>query len=159
MNASEIHDKIKSRFPDAVIEFKAEAVTEPFIVIRQDMIREVASFISEDTDLKFDYLICLSGVDFNDGNLGVVYHLSSMQKRHRIVLKVKVPKDKAEIPSVEPIWKTADWHEREAFDLFGIAFLNHPDLRRILLPDDWDGFPLRKDYKVQEYYQGMKVPY
>jgi NADH-quinone oxidoreductase subunit C len=159
MNASEIHDKIKSRFPDAVVEFKADAVTEPFIVIRPDMIREVASFISGDTDLKFDYLICLSGVDFNDGNLGVVYHLSSMQKRHRIVLKVKVPKDKAEVPSVEPIWKTANWHEREAFDLFGIAFLDHPDLRRILLPDDWEGFPLRKDYKVQEYYQGMKVPY
>lgn len=159
MNGTEIHDKIKSQFPDAVIEFKADAVTEPFIVIRPDMIREVAALISKDPELKFDYLICLSGVDFNDGNLGVVYHLSSMQKKHRIVLKVKVPKDKAEIPSLDSIWKTANWHEREVFDLFGIVFLDHPDLRRILLPDDWEGFPLRKDYKVQEYYQGMKVPY
>ncbi|HUI30385.1 MAG TPA: NADH-quinone oxidoreductase subunit C [Candidatus Acidoferrales bacterium] len=159
MNANEIHDKVKSKFPEAVIEFKPEAVTEPFIVVRSEMIREVAQFISEDPELKFDYLICLSGVDFNDGNLGIVYHLSSMPKRHRIVLKVKVPKDKPEVPSVESVWKTANWHEREAFDLFGIVFLDHPDLRRILLPDDWEGFPLRKDYKVQEYYQGMKVPY
>jgi NADH-quinone oxidoreductase subunit C len=159
MNAKEIHDKIISQFPEAIVEFKAEAITEPFIIVRPEMIREIASFISRDPELMFDYLICLSGVDFNDGNLGVVYHLSSMQKRHRIVLKVKVPKDKPEIPSVEPVWKTANWHEREAFDLFGIVFLDHPDLRRILLPDDWEGFPLRKDYKVQEYYQGMKVPY
>ncbi len=159
MIATEINDKIKYRFPEAVVEFKSDAVTEPFIIVRSDLIREIARFVSEDPELMFDYLICLSGIDFNDGNLGVVYHLSSMQKRHRIVLKVKVPKDKPEVPSVEQIWKTANWHEREAFDLFGIVFLDHPDLRRILLPDDWEGFPLRKDYKVQEYYQGMKVPY
>ena len=159
MNANEIHDKIKNRFPESIVEFKAEAVTEPFIIVRPEMIREIASFVAEDPELMFDYLICLSGVDFNDGNLGVVYHLSSMQNKHRIVLKVKVPKDKPAIPSVESVWKTANWHEREAFDLFGIVFLDHPDLRRILLPDDWEGFPLRKDYKLQEFYQGMKVPY
>jgi len=159
MTANEIHDKIKSRFPDGIVEFKPDAVTEPYIVVRNDMVGEISKFISEDPDLKFDYLICLSGVDFNDGNLGVVYHLFSMEKRHRIVLKIKVPKDKPEVSSVESIWKSANWHEREAFDLFGIVFLGHSDLRRILLPDDWQGFPLRKDYKVQEYYQGMKVPY
>ena len=159
MTANEIHDKIKSQFPDAILEFKPDAVTEPYIMVRHDAIREITKFISEDPDLKLDYLMCLSGVDFNDGNLGVIYHLFSLEKRHRIVIKVKVPKDKPEVPSVESIWKTADWHEREAFDLFGIVFLDHPDLRRILLPDDWEGFPLRKDYKVQEYYQGMKVPY
>ncbi len=159
MNANQIHDKIKSQFPEAVVDFKPDAVTEPFIVVRPDLIREIAHYIFEDPELKFDYLVCLSGVDFNDGNLGVVYHLSSMQMRHRIVLKVKVPKDKPEVPSVESVWKSANWHEREAFDLFGVVFLDHPDLRRILLPDDWEGFPLRKDYKVQEYYQGMKVPY
>ncbi len=159
MNANEIHDKIKSQFPEGVVEFKPDAVVEPFIVVRSDLVREISRFISEDPEVKFDYLMSLSGVDFNDGNLGVVYHLYSMEKRHRIVLKVKVPKDKPEVPSVESIWKTANWHEREAFDLFGIMFLDHPDLRRILLPDDWEGYPLRKDYKVQEYYQGMKVPY
>ncbi len=159
MNANEIHEKIKSAFPDAVVEFKPDAITEPFVTVRSDSIREVSVFLSLDPELKFDYLICLSGVDYNDGNLGVVYHLFSMEKRHRIVLKVKVTKEKPAVPSVVPIWKSANWHEREVYDLFGIVFLDHPDLRRILLPDDWEGFPLRKDYKVQEYYQGMKVPY
>ncbi|MCL5020911.1 MAG: NADH-quinone oxidoreductase subunit C [Bacteroidetes bacterium] len=159
MNANEIHDKIKSRFPAGVVEFKPDAVTEPYIVIRTDLIREVADFLSRDPDLKFDYLMSLSGVDYKDGNLGVVYHLYSIERKNRIVLKVKISKDKSDVPSVEPVWKTANWHEREAFDLFGIVFLDHPDLRRILLPDDWEGYPLRKDYKVQEYYQGMKVPY
>ncbi len=159
MNANEIYEKIKTQFPDGIVEFKSEGVIDPFIIIRPDLIREVARFASADPDLSFDYLMSLSGVDFNDGNIGVVYHLSSMGKRHKIVLKVKVSKDKPEVPSVEPVWKTANWHEREAFDLFGLVFLDHPDLRRILLPDDWDGYPLRKDYKVQEYYHGMKVPY
>jgi NADH-quinone oxidoreductase subunit C len=159
MNANEIHDKIKSQFPDAVVEFKPDAVTEPYIVVRPELIREISQFISSDSDLKFDYLMSLSGVDFNDGILGVVYHIFSMEKRHRIVIKVKMPKDKPELPSVEPVWKTANWHEREVFDLFGIVFRDHPDMRRILLPDDWEGYPLRKDYKVQEYYRGFKVPY
>ncbi len=159
MNANEIHEKIKSQFPDGVVEFKSEGVIDPLIVVRPDLIREISKFISEDADLRFDYLMSLSGVDFNDGNMGVVYHLYSMQKRHRIVLKVKVAKDRPDVPSVESVWKTANWHEREAFDLFGVVFLDHPDLRRILLPDDWEGYPLRKDYKVQEYYRGMKVPY
>lgn len=159
MNANEIHDKIKIQFPEAVVEFKPDAVAEPYMVVRPEMIREISEFLSGDSDLKFDYLMSLSGVDFNDGNLGVVYHIFSMEKRHRIVIKAKVPKDKPELPSVEPVWKSANWHEREAFDLFGIVFLDHPDMRRILLPDDWEGYPLRKDYKVQEYYRGFKVPY
>ena len=159
MNAVEIHDKIKSRFPDSIVEFKSEGVIEPYIFVKPESLRDIAAFISGDESLKFDYLMSLSGVDFNDGHLGVVYHLSSMVHRHKIVLKVKVAKDKPEVPSVESVWRTADWHEREAFDLFGIVFLDHPDLRRILLPDDWEGYPLRKDYKVQEFYQGMRVPY
>jgi len=165
MNANEIHDKIKAKFPDGVVEFKPDAVTEPYIIVRADLVREIAKFVADDPDLKFDYLASLSGVDYNDGNLGVVYHLRSMEKRHKIVLKVKVPKagsaenGKPDVPSVESVWKTANWHEREAFDLYGINFLDHPDLRRILLPYDWEGYPLRKDYKVPEYYQGMKVPY
>ncbi|HEY9164774.1 MAG TPA: NADH-quinone oxidoreductase subunit C [Candidatus Kryptonia bacterium] len=159
MNASEIHDKLKGKFPDGIVEFKSEGVIQPFIYVRPDLIQDISRFVAADESLKLDYLMCLSGVDFNDGNLGVVYHLASMSHKHKIVLKVKVTKDKPEVPSVESIWKTANWHEREAFDLYGITFIDHPDLRRILLPDDWQGYPLRKDYKVQEYYQGMKVPY
>jgi NADH-quinone oxidoreductase subunit C len=82
-----------------------------------------------------------------------------MTKRHEICLKVDVAVATPEVPSVSSIWPTANWHEREAFDMFGIVFTGHPDLRRILCPDDWDGFPLRKDFKVPEFYQGMKVPY
>jgi NADH-quinone oxidoreductase subunit C len=91
--------------------------------------------------------------------LGVVYHCYSMTKRHKICLKVDVPVAAPEIPSVASIWPTANWHEREAYDMFGVVFTGHPDLRRILCPEDWDGFPLRKDFKVPEFYQGMKVPY
>ncbi len=159
MNANEINEKLKSGFPEAVVEFRADAVTEPYIVVRPESVRDIAKFLASDPELKFDYLMSLSGVDFNDGNIGVVYHLFSMEKRHRIVVKAKVSKENPEMPSVESVWKSANWHEREAFDLFGIVFKDHPDLRRILLPDDWEGYPLRKDYKVQEYYRGMKVPY
>jgi len=88
-----------------------------------------------------------------------VYHLNSTKWNHKIVLKAEVTADNAHCQSVEAVWKTANWHEREAFDMYGVVFDGHPDLRRILMPDDWDGYPLRKDYQVPEYYHGMKVPY
>jgi NADH (or F420H2) dehydrogenase, subunit C len=159
MDINEIHDRLKAKFPDSILEFKPDAIVDPYIVVKASDIKEICAFLSTDPDLKFDYLMSLSGMDYNDGTLGVVYHISSMGKNHKIVLKVRVQKDSPEVPSVESIWKTANWHEREAYDLFGIVFVGHPDLRRILLPNDWEGHPLRKDYKVQEYYQGMKVPY
>jgi NADH-quinone oxidoreductase subunit C len=103
----------------------------------------------------------LSGVDeIKDGLLSVYYHLESTKLKHKITLKVSTDRNNPEVPSVIEVWKGADWHEREAYDMFGIIFLNHPDLRRILMPYDWDaGFPLRKDYENPEFYQGMKVPY
>ncbi|MGC8595195.1 MAG: NADH-quinone oxidoreductase subunit C [Candidatus Kryptoniota bacterium] len=159
MNFNEINERLKAEFPDSILESKPDAFVDPYIVVKASDIKEICAFLSTSPDLKFDYLMSLSGMDYNDGTLGVVYHIFSMEKKHRIVLKVKVKKDLPEVPSVESIWKSANWHEREAYDLFGIIFVGHPDLRRILLPYDWDGHPLRKDYKVQEYYQGMKVPY
>jgi NADH-quinone oxidoreductase subunit C len=78
---------------------------------------------------------------------------------HHCALRVYVPLDDLHIPSVSRIWRTADWHEREGYDMFGILFDGHPDMRRILLPTDWEGHPLRKDYKTPDYYNGMKVPY
>ena len=95
---------------------------------------------------------------------GVVYHLSSIIKNHQIVLKVNLENDRAltNLPifkSVSEVWKTAEWHEREAFDMVGIYFENHPDLRRILLPDDWQGFPLRKDYQNAEEYHNIKIEF
>ncbi len=159
MTPHEISEKLKTKFSDAVIETKLEGVLNPFIKIQPAKIAEAATFLIDDPDLQFDFLMCLSGVDYTKGTLGVVYHLFSMTKRHKITIKVDVPAEEPEVPSVTSVWAAANWHEREAYDLFGIRFTGHPDLRRILLPEDWDGYPLRKDYKVPEFYQGMKVPY
>ncbi|MBI3189671.1 MAG: NADH-quinone oxidoreductase subunit C [Ignavibacteriales bacterium] len=159
MTPQEITEKLKSQFGDAITETKLEGVVDPFVKIKPETMKEVSLFLRDDADLQLDFLMCLSGIDLGKGNLGVVYNLYSMTKRHKLTIKVEVPREKAEVPSVESVWKTANWHEREAYDLVGITFTGHPDLRRILLPTDWEGHPLRKDYKVPEYYQGMKVPY
>ncbi len=158
MTAQEINEILKAQFGDAVLEGKLENVPDPFVKVQPERILEIAAFVRSDERLQFDYLMCLSGVDYK-GKLGVTYHLYSMVHRHKFVLKVEVPTETPNIPSVESVWKTADWHEREAFDLYGINFTGHPDLRRILLPYDWEGYPLRKDYQTPEYYNGMKVPY
>ena len=159
MTPQEISEKLKSQFGNALLEVKVEGVINPFVKFSPGSIRDVAAFLRDDPELQFDYLMCLSGVDYGKGTLGVVYHLCSMTKRHKIALRVEVPAENAQVPSVEPVWQSAGWHEREAYDMFGIVFTGHPDLRRILLPDDYPGHPLRKDFKVPEFYQGMKVPY
>ena len=158
MTAQEIHDNLRAKFGDAVVEAKLDAV-QPWIRIAADRTKEIALFLRDDVTFQFDYLMCLSGVDYNDGNLGIVYHLFSMVHKHKIVLRANCPKDKPHVQSVHQVWGTANWHEREAFDMYGIVFDEHPDLRRILCPDDYPGYPLRKDFKVPEFYNGMKVPY
>jgi len=159
MTPQEIAAKLKARFGEAISDLKEAPPSDPFISIQSLRVKDVAAFLRSDPDLEFDYLMCLSGMDYNNGNLGVVYNLYSMTKRHKLTLRVEVPKADPKVPSVESIWRTADWHEREAYDLVGIVFAGHPDLRRILCPYDWEGHPLQKDYKVPEFYQGMKVPY
>lgn len=158
MTSQEMNDILSAQFPGAILESKLENVHNSFIKILPEKIYDVALFAKSDERLQFDFLSCLSGVDYK-GKLGVVYHLFSMTLKHKIVLKVEVPTDAPNVPSVESIWKTANWHEREAFDMYGIRFEGHPDLRRILLPDDWEGYPLRKDYQTPEFYNGMRVPY
>ncbi len=153
----EVFDILQSKFGEKILELQLQT-HNPFIKISSDGLLEIAQFLRDDERFQFDYLSCLSGMDY-EKTLGVVYHLFSMKKKHKIVIKVEVSKENPIIPSVEKIWKTANWHEREAYDLFGIIFSEHPDLRRILLPYDWEGHPLRKDYQVPEYYNGMKVPY
>jgi NADH-quinone oxidoreductase subunit C len=96
------------------------------------------------------------------GNIDLVYHLTSIPFEKSVILKVQIDRmlgDKDKIDSVSSVWRTADWHEREIYDFFGVKFNNHPDLRRILLPADWEGHPLRKDYQEQETYHGIKVKY
>ena len=158
MTAQEIFDHLKTKFGEAVIEAKLD-VLQPWIRIAPAHAKEIGLFLRDETALQFDYCSCLSGMDYNNGSLGVVYHLCSLVHKHSIVLKALCTKENPHVQSVSAVWGTANWHEREAFDLIGIVFDEHPDLRRILLPDDWEGHPLRKDYKVQEFYHGMKVPY
>jgi len=159
MTPQEIADKLKAGFSEAILEVKIEGAIDPYVKIAASKLADLALFLRDDPETQFDFLMCLSGMDNGKGLLGGVYNLYSITKRHKITLKVEVPADKAEIPSVSSLWPTANWHEREAYDLFGIRFTGHPDLRRILLPEDYPGHPLRKDFKVPEFYQGMKVPY
>jgi len=159
MTSQQICEKIRERFGPAVREAKTEGVPNPFVSVAPENLRDISLFLRDEADLACDSLMCLSGVDSGKGMLGAVYHIASTAHRHTVTLKVQVPAEKAEIPSVADIWPAANWHEREAYDLIGITFTGHPDLRRILLPDDWPGHPLRKDFKVPEFYHGMKVPY
>ena len=118
---------------------------------------KIASFLKEDKDMKFDYLMCISSYDKENGSFGVAYNFQSTKHKHCLEIRIEVGSDES-IPSVVTLWNAADWHEREAFDMMGITFEGHPNLRRILLPDDWDGYPLRKDFKTPDYYNGMPVP-
>jgi NADH-quinone oxidoreductase subunit C len=159
VTSAEIHARIEERFGDQVLEFDAAALN-PSIKLIPEVVAEVGGYLRDDPELQFNYLMCLSGVDYGAGKpLGVVYHLQSITLMHQIVLKVELPRTSPSVPSVALIWRTADWHEREAYDLFGIWFEGHPDPRRIFLPDDWEGHPLRKDYVVQEFYHDIRVPF
>ena len=156
LTTNEIFDHLAALFPEAGLSLD-ESV--PCVVVPAPLVREVALHLRDDEALRFDVLMCLSGVDNGDGTLGVVYHLDSVPLRHKVTVKVAVPADNPHVPSCDRGWRIADWHEREAFDLVGVIFDGHHDHRRILLPDDWEGHPLRKDYQVPEFYNGMKVPY
>lgn len=156
MTSEEIHNRLKAAFGEQIVDFRGD-VLDPYIKVTPEAIREVATFLKNHEDLLFDSLMCLSGVDYPPDRMMVVYHLYSIIHRHRIVIKVDLPRDNPHLPTVETVWGGANWHERETYDLLGIVFDGHSDLRRILLPDDWEGYPLRKDYTVQEYYRGMKV--
>jgi len=160
VNSQEIYTKLKDKFGESILSIE-EVPGDSFIVVAPEAIADVAQYLAHDEALSFDSLMCLSGSDLSakDTTLEVVYHLFSMTHRHKVVLKLIVPKEEPHVPTVENIWKTAEWHERETYDLYGVVFDGHSDLRRILLPDDWEGHPLRKDYKEPEFYRGMRVPY
>ena len=119
---------------------------------------EVAILLKNESDLDFDYLMCISSYDKGDNKTyGVAYNLFATTKNHYLEVRVEV-EDGISIPSVVSLWQTANWHEREAYDMMGIQFDGHPDLKRILLSDDWEGHPLRKNFKEPDYYHGMPVP-
>lgn len=138
-----------------------EASTPKAINISAADILDVCTVLHQDPSSYFDMLSCVTGIDNGPeaATMEVAYNLYSIPFDHHIMLKVVLRRENPEVDTVSHIWKTAEWHEREAFDMYGIKFRNHPDLRRILMPADWEGFPLRKDYKHQEYYRDIKVEY
>lgn len=143
MTNEELKEKVLSIFPKADI-----ADTKPYLTVTVPSGRayEVMRALCDGNQTKFDYLVCLSGVDWGT-SLGVVYHISSSVFKHLLVIKTSTAnRENPQLDSVVSIWKGAEFHEREVFDLLGINFKNHPDMRRILLDDDWVGHPLRKDY-------------
>ncbi|MFQ5793289.1 MAG: NADH-quinone oxidoreductase subunit C [Acidobacteriota bacterium] len=157
MTAAEIHQKLDQKFPGKTRRTELEA-TDPFLVVDSSSIKEIGTWLRDEPELAFDTLHCLSGVDYpKENKLEVVYHLFSLKHRHWIVLKVELPRQEPRTPTVEGVWKTANWHEREVYDLLGIAFEGHTDLRRIFLPDDWAGHPLRKDWEWPDDWHGIPV--
>lgn len=151
MKTTEIFDLLNLHFGDKGLELfpQEEEGGDPFIKVPASALIEVANVLKEDPRFDFRLLHCVSGVDYPD-HLTSVVHLYSIEKRHKLVLKTECPKDNPVIPSLSEVWKAANWHERESYDLVGIDYEGHPSLRRILLSDDWEGHPLRKDYKMPD---------
>lgn len=164
MTPEQVAETIQSELGSAVAEV-AVSGSHPSVAIVADRWLEAARFLRDDPRLRLNFLRCLSGVDWLERNeIEAVYDLISMTPRaegelwagdNAIAIRVRVPRDGGHIPSVAGIWPAADWHERELFDMFGVVFDNHPDHRRILCPDDWVGYPLRKDYEHPLEYHGI----
>ncbi|QGJ70557.1 NADH-ubiquinone oxidoreductase chain C [Planctomycetales bacterium 10988] len=165
---------LEKSFPEEIVGCTTE-VLDPWIEVRPESIASVCRFLRDDPEFHMDMLTNISAVDYfepdpkkakrfkYDPHLELVYHLWSTHSKRRLILKLMLPRwknDQAgqlpEVPSVNSIWRTADWHEREIYDLMGIFFLGHPHLRRILCPEDWVGHPLRKDYEMPLEYHGIR---
>ncbi|MFO0809429.1 MAG: NADH-quinone oxidoreductase subunit C [Gemmataceae bacterium] len=174
MTGAEIIDAVKAKFGDRVKDSKADAL-DPYVVVAPADIVAVCTFLRDDPRLRFEMLANISGVDYLepdpkkapkagfDPHLEVVYHVQSVTRQHRFTVKVILPRwkdDKVgelpEVPTLSGVWRVADWHEREVYDLCGVTFADHPDLRRILLSEDWVGHPLRKDYEFPLEYHGIR---
>jgi NADH-quinone oxidoreductase subunit C len=144
-------DRLLERFPEAVVSSHAQHGDETVVVLKSRLI-EICAFLRDDEVTLFEMLSDLTAVDYlgiKEPRFEVVYHLYSLSKNHRLRLKVEVEEDDPRVPSVIGLWKAANWMEREVYDLYGILFEGHPDLRRILLYPEFVGHPLRKDYDLE----------
>lgn len=174
MNGQAFVDRLKKRFGAQISGANLEAI-DPWIEVAPEGLVEVSRYLRDEADLRFDMLNCITVVDYFEPDaakaakagfkphLEVVYHLWSVQHKVTLVVKVMLPRWKddlpgnlPEVPSVSALWPTADWHERETYDLSGVRFVGHPSLRRILCPEDWVGHPLRKDYEMPLEYHGVR---
>ena len=156
MQFEEIVNLLRNRFGELQNDEKASPGA---ILVKPELLINVCTELQENPALYFDMLSCVTGVDNGPeaGTMEVIYNLYSIPFDHHLMLKVVLPRESPEVETLSTHWKTANWHEREVYDLLGINFLGHPDLRRILLPADWEGHPLRKDYQHQEYYRGIRI--
>jgi NADH-quinone oxidoreductase subunit C len=155
MTTIEIHERLKARFGDAVGPL-SEPKIDAHCVVKAEALLDVCRFLKTEPGLELDFLEDETAVDWPKKNqIELVYHLLSYKHRHGLKLKVEADRAAPSVPSVEGVWKTANWFEREIFDLFGVDFPGHPDLRRIMLPDDWVGHPLRKDYQEAGGWHGI----
>ncbi|MEN2986466.1 MAG: NADH-quinone oxidoreductase subunit C [Thermodesulfovibrionaceae bacterium] len=146
----EIVKKIREKYSEEVLWFVCFR-DECTVTVKKEKIRDILKYLKDTPSLEFDYLVDLTAVDylgFREPRFDVVYYLMSIKHKHRIRIKAQVSEQECFIDTVSDIWATANWFERECFDMFGIKFKGHPDLRRILMPEDWIGYPLRKDYPV-----------
>jgi NADH-quinone oxidoreductase subunit C len=174
MLATEILALLEAQFPTQIVQ-KSTTAIDPWVAVTPESLPEVGRFLRDDSRLQFEMLNCISGVDYLEPDpkkaakagfephTEIVYHLSSFTHRHRFTLKVILPRWKdneagklPELPSLTGVWGAADWHEREVYDLSGVIFVGHPDLLRILLAEDWEGHPLRKDYEFPLEYHGIR---
>ncbi len=155
MTVNEIHERLQAEFGDAVGPL-SEPKIDASAAVRPERLVAVASFLKRTPGIELDHCDDLTAIDWPKRNvIEVVYHLFSYGHRHGIVLKVEADRAHPVVPSVTDVWKAANWLERECYDMFGVAFTGHPDLRRLLLPDDWQGWPLRKDYQEAGGYHGI----
>ena len=159
MDFAGIVELINSKFGDGFAAVEEEAAPET-VQVSPSQWGELAPFLREGESLSFDAMMCITGIDegAESENLAVVYNLHSMKHRHKLEVLINADRKSPEIPSVETVWRMADWFERETYDMYGIVFNGHRDLRRLLCPEDWEGWPLRKDYEEQETYHGIVVP-
>lgn len=158
MNAAGVAERVRPTYPDVVVARDEASVS----LGREDLLAALESFRA-DPALRLDFLSSVTATDWpgRDPRFWLVYELSSNDLRHRLRVKVGLHEDDLHVPSVTGLFPTADWHERETFDFYGVVFDGHPDLRRILLPDDWEGWPLRKTEElggVDTRYHGAFIP-
>jgi len=174
MSGPAVFDRLKEQFGDKITGANLDAI-DPWIEVAADALVDVCTYLRDHPETRFDFLSCLSAVDYLETDpkkaakvawqphLELVYHLWSVAYRHSLVLKVCLPRWRdgkegtlPQAPTVSGVWRTADWHEREVYDLMGVEFIGHPNLRRILCPEDWVGHPLRKDYEMPLEYHGIR---
>ncbi len=157
MECTAVYESLQKQFPAKIRDFKGD-VPEPYCIVDSTSIVEICRFLRDERGIEFAVLSDLTALDWpKEEKIQVVYHLYSYRYKHQIVLKVDLPRDNPTVRTVEAVWKVANWFEREVFDLFGVVFDGHSDLRRIMLPEDWVGHPLRKDYVEQEEYDGIST--